>query len=474
MHLCWTVHHPNDDSTEIEDFPPIQALWFLAQPKTAAAKSKAKKTTTESQLEQLIRKQKETEKLLAKANQKRLFFPLLVSVLTKRNKDMLEDEDEDAQASVPAKKKARQTPALSSDSFRQDDTEALSGLFGSDRTIVEDKDTILIPDSDDGAGESEKEDNNMDEPLDAKMIIDSDAPAVKTPKKPTPSRKGSVARVTQATFSPMSVRFQRRKDGFPNNHAEFAWDAIMKAVESIDVLELADRLEKAKGVGERHTHLVTYAWGGARQLCGEVKTLCKSAVKLFGIPGAYTPAEIIKHVRFLTVKKGIFKFGGINLKDETYDMQQPFSASFYQDVISKQWFDTIKSEGVRTASFARYVDSPVPILTLVTDAMENALKEWATGVRIGIKFTEAEFGPRYQHYRTALLNLQAKSPTWFSQFQCGLYTKIISTLNFPHLKAIIAEPDEDELEGVDFEALEASATRINKSDAVAPAGDAPT
>jgi hypothetical protein len=56
------------------------------------------------------------------------------------------------------------------------------------------------------------------------------------------------------------------------------------------------------------------AWSGAPQLRGEVKTLCKSAVKLFGIPGEYSPAEIAKHIKFLTGKKGIFKFGGINLQ----------------------------------------------------------------------------------------------------------------------------------------------------------------
>ncbi|KAJ7896874.1 hypothetical protein B0H13DRAFT_1884849 [Mycena leptocephala] len=118
--------------------------------------------------------------------------------------------------------------------------------------------------------------------------------------------------------------------------------------------------------------------------------------------------------------------------------------------------------------------------------MENALKEYTTGVRIHIKFTEGEFAPRYQHYQAALLHLKSKSLTWFAQFQRGLYSKILhadfhhnsdmvltsfrSTSNFPHLKAIVAEPDDDELDGVDFDALEASATGKDKAPTdIAPA-----
>ncbi|KAJ7787437.1 hypothetical protein B0H14DRAFT_3505440 [Mycena olivaceomarginata] len=189
-----------------------------------------------------------------------------------------------------------------------------------------------------------------------------------------------------------------------------------------------------KESNERRAQLVSYAWSGAPQLRG----------------------EIAKHIKFLTGKKGIFKFSGINLQDQTYDRQRPFGAAFYHDVMTKQWFDTAKSEGVRAASFRNFIDSPIPVLTLVTDGMENALKEWSTGVRIQIKFTEEEFGPRYQHHRATLLNLQTKSPTWFTQFQRNLYSKIISTSNFHHLKQVVAEPDEDELDGVDFNALEES------------------
>ena len=37
--------------------------------------------------------------------------------------------------------------------------------------------------------------------------------------------------------------------------------------------------------------------------------------------------------------------------------------------MTKQWFDSAKSEGVRAASFQNYINSPVPILALLTDAV---------------------------------------------------------------------------------------------------------
>ncbi|KAJ6471093.1 hypothetical protein C8R47DRAFT_748776 [Mycena vitilis] len=94
-------------------------------------------------------------------------------------------------------------------------------------------------------------------------------------------------------------------------------------------------------------------------------------------------------------------------------------------VITKQWFDTVKSEGVRLVTYQHFVDSPGPMITLVTGAYENALQEWATGVRIKIKYTEEAFASRYEHHRAALLNVQTKSPTWFAKFQHELYAKIM-------------------------------------------------
>ncbi|KAJ7891526.1 hypothetical protein B0H13DRAFT_1887157 [Mycena leptocephala] len=349
-----------------------------------------------------------------------------------------------------------------SDSFGEDDASGLEGLLGSDRIEADDDTEKSDAGSTNGAGqtsEDEDEDNNSeDEPKDSE--------ASKTPKKPAGHRRtGSAARVTQSTFSPVSARLANAgrfavrvgiatEDGFPRDHTEFAWKAISGVVDSSNATELHQRIALAEESDKRKAQLANYAWGGAAQLRGEVKALCKAAVALFGIPGEYSPEEIIKHIDWLIGKKSIFRYGGINLKDHKYDCQQPYGAAFYKDVTTKQWFDSLKSEGVRTQSFEQFVDSPVPVITLVTGAMENSLKEHASGIRVQIKFTEEEFAPRSPPRLAAQSSIKVSD-----------VNTVRSSSNFPHLKRVIAAPEEDEFEGVDFEALEASAIGDGKSDA---------
>ncbi|KAJ6473476.1 hypothetical protein DFH09DRAFT_1218922 [Mycena vulgaris] len=429
---------------------------------TKKATAKPKKTAMESQLEKLIAKQKATEKALAEANAK---------LVAKRNQELLDEDEEEI---TPPRKKTKASRAPDSDPFGEDDAAGLVGLLGSDRAIpTTDDDRSSEAGSDNAPLDDEDEDmsgpdgdsDDITAMHDSEMLTDEVSIKSKVTGHRRTGSKATSSRVTQSMFSPPSVRLANAgryavrveiatKSGFPSDHAVFAWKA------------LAERLAMAEKSEERRTQLTNYAWGGAVQLRGEVKALCKSAVALYGIPGDYTPTEIVKHVKWLTDKRGIFKYGGIDLKAQTYDVQQPYGAPFYKDVTTKQWFDTGKSEGVRLISFQSFVDSPVPMLTLVTGGMENSVKEWATGVRLQIKFTEDEFGPRYEHHRAALLNLQQKSPTWFAQFQRNLYSKIVATSNFPHLRRIVAVPDEGELDGVDFEALEAAATGKDKPEAV--------
>ncbi|KAJ7097474.1 hypothetical protein C8R44DRAFT_889380 [Mycena epipterygia] len=298
----------------------------------------------------------------------------------------------------------------------------MSSLLGSDHIVPDLEEATSVHGSDDGnANRSEGEDNdNLDEEAptmapDTEMVVDD--VATKTPKKAASRRKGG-------------------------RGCHFAWKAITDVVASSKVPELTDRLAKAQNLEERRGQLTNYAWGGAPQLHGEIKNHSKSAVALYGIPGEFSPTEIVEHIKFLIGKKGVFKFGEINLTTHTYDAQQPYGTSFYRDVMAKQWFDTAKSEGVRAATFQRFIDAPIPTLALVTDARENLLKEWGTGVRVQVKFTEEEFGPRYLHHRAALR---------------GLYSKIVSNTSFSHLKEVITPLGEDKLDGIDFDALKASA-----------------
>ncbi|KAF7363253.1 hypothetical protein MVEN_00678400 [Mycena venus] len=337
------------------------------------------KKAKQSELERLIAKQKlqqkKTEKLLAEANAK---------LLAKCNSDML-DEEEDA---APVKKKAKSTrsssEATASDAFGEDDADALDGLLGSSRVTAadatdKDSDDGSNPDPgavhDDGRQMEDSEDDEDDElPPSSDMLVEG--PIKKSAHRRAKSKGGS-SRVTQSTFSPGSVRLANvgrhavrvevaTKEGFPLDHSAFAWAAMSDVVAASDSPELADRLSMAMDSDERRSQLTAYAWGGAPQVRGEVKTLAKGAVGLFGIPGNFTPDEIAGHIKWLTGKTGIFKFGGIDLEARTYNVQQPYGSPFYKDVMTQQWFDNAKSEGVRAASFQNFINSPVPILTLMT------------------------------------------------------------------------------------------------------------
>jgi hypothetical protein len=92
---------------------------------------------------------------------------------------------------------------------------------------------------------------------------------VDIPKTPKAKRIASNSRVTQATFSPMSVRLANvgryavrvgiaTEEGFPGDHATFTWDAITHAVESLNAPEVAERFNMAKESNERRAQLVSY------------------------------------------------------------------------------------------------------------------------------------------------------------------------------------------------------------------------
>ncbi|KAJ7236361.1 hypothetical protein C8J57DRAFT_1247854 [Mycena rebaudengoi] len=405
-----------------------------------------------SELEILIAKHKETEKLLAKAQ---------ADLLVKRNNELLDEEEEEEEERPKKKSKKNSTTSSESgaeDVFGKADASSVVGLLGAPRVEVDDPTSDDEPAPPDGPSDDEPDvadDDIEDEKspvsgVDPDMVISS--PAANTKKTPRAS-----------TFSPVTRRIANMgrhelrvgiatTAAFPADHGDFAWNSTKKAVAASESKPLADRLAETEISPERHADLVHYVWGGASQIRSEVKTHAKSAVALFGIPGDFSQTEIVDLIAWLTCKKGIFKYGGIDLKNRTYDIQQPYGAAFYKNIITKQWFETMKSEGVRVSSMNNFINIPAPLLALVTDAMDNSLKEWATGVRVGIKFTQEEYGPKYDRHLAAVLNIQSKSPSWFADFQQKLYTKIITTSNFSHLKLMLSQATaaDDELDGIDF------------------------
>ncbi|KAJ7822994.1 hypothetical protein B0H14DRAFT_1314786 [Mycena olivaceomarginata] len=306
------------------------------------------------------------------------------------------------------------------------------------------------------------------------MVVDDVLPKTKSggrSRKPRNSNSSAgsskSSKAVLADLSPQSLRLANKgrvavrlaiatQSAFPDEPAEWTLRTIKKAVAPLNDQQLSERLDMADNDTDRGSKIVSYAWGGASQLRGEVKTLCKAAVCLFGIPGKHSNQEIVDIIKWLTSKKGIFKFGDLDIAARTHNAQKPYGHPFYQDVITKQFFSSAVAEGVRAISYEQFIDPNIPVVALVTDGMENALKEFASGVRVNIKFTTEEYGPRYGHHRQALESLKQKSPGWFAAFLHDLYSQIVQHTNFQHLKTMLAEQEGDELADVDFAALEAS------------------
>ncbi|KAJ7155601.1 hypothetical protein C8R46DRAFT_1226674 [Mycena filopes] len=446
------------------------------KPRKAAAKAATVKKTAASG----SNKTKEAKEL---ARLKKELDAANAQLLVKRNAEQLDEEE--AAAGVPrAKKKAKALPASSEEdkpAFGADDAADLNASLGPWRAPGSDEDEDVNggaqsgeePPQDDDDGSAHEGPGTLDDG--DEMVVDN-VPTGKARRRRrrngTNSDKpaASSSRVTQDSFSPLSLRLANAgrsamrvriatEKGFPPDHEKWTLATLEKAGSQDD--SLTQRLALTKGNDERRSKMINYTWGGAAQVRGEVKRLCVNAVSLYGLPGNHSPDNIKGIVEWLTSTKGIFKHGGVDValrapSKRTYNRQEPFGHPFYQDVISKQWFSSLTSEGVRVATMAEFVDLNIPIMTLVTDAMENALKQYSTGVRVPVKFTEEEFGPRYDHHKATLLNLQTKSPTWFNAHLHNLYSRIVNSTSFSHLKAVPASQEGDELDDVDFAALEAS------------------
>ncbi|KAJ7146762.1 hypothetical protein C8R44DRAFT_18348 [Mycena epipterygia] len=72
------------------------------------------------------------------------------------------------------------------------------------------------------------------------------------------------------------------------------------------------------------------------------------------------------------------------------------------------------------------------------------------------KFTAEEYTSRYDYHLATLEKLQKRSPTWFAEFQRNLYSVIVNSTTFNHLKAIVSQQEDSDDEDIDFSALEAS------------------
>ncbi|KAJ7334946.1 hypothetical protein DFH08DRAFT_965679 [Mycena albidolilacea] len=368
-------------------------------------------------------------------------------LLLKRNQDMLDAEDLDDGDKPPANKrpKVRKTVNDSNedpDTFGEDDIAALNGVLGSGPIPNADEEEHSLASDDKGTRKSpvnSEDDQDVDDSEslggpagDDDMLVDKVTPKKRKRRKRTSNSSTtqplSSSRVTQASFTPTSLRVANAgryavhvaiatEHAFPSEREDWTWGTLEAAMPKES--SLAAKLALIKEDDDRTANLITYVYLFSLKRC-QANTHIE----------AYGGAAQLRG-------QNIFKYGGVDIKKRTFDPQQP----------------TV-TKGVRVISAGKFVDL-VPLLTLVTDAMESSLKEYSTGVRIKIKFSADDFAARYDHHRAALDNLKTQSPVWFDDFQRNLYSCIVKATPFTHLQKTV-DKENEELADVDFAALEAS------------------
>ncbi|KAJ7086229.1 hypothetical protein C8R44DRAFT_893685 [Mycena epipterygia] len=103
-------------------------------------------------------------------------------------------------------------------------------------------------------------------------------------------------------------------------------------------------------------------------------------------------------------------------------------------------------------------DEDIPSLekTILRRCAERRILNTTDKSEDATKFTAEEYTSRYDYHLATLEKLQKRSPTWFAEFQRNLYSVIVNSTTFNHLKAIVNQQEDSDNEDIDFSALEAS------------------
>lgn len=102
----------------------------------------------------------------------------------------------------------------------------------------------------------------------------------------------------------------------------------------------------------------------------------------------------------------------MDLQTKTYNKKLPYTHPLIQNLIVRQWFTNRKPEGVNFLDAFKNIPVPLLALTLtgVSSFLESsnlsshiicqhqidaAIREWSTGVRVQVQFTDSVAHPKY-------------------------------------------------------------------------------
>ncbi|KAL1751798.1 hypothetical protein FB107DRAFT_278309 [Schizophyllum commune] len=343
-----------------------------------------------------------------------------------------------------------------------------------DLALFEDMPLLMEVSSDsgeEGEGAAEAIDET-DEGIDDNGIQVFDLTPV-TPKKAKRTRRGKIA---EADFTPRtaklakSAKVQARtrtatEDAFPGEANAAAYLDLSRAVDratgpdAVIFRQAFERLQLDADLQEDVFTFVNYASSGMR---GDVSSKVKETfVLLSGIPGEMTVEEIVETIKWLRTDMN-YMYGDLDIKARKVNRNMPFQSPFIKPVIAAVCFGQSKANRNAARTMISHREISVTMFALVGAAIENVLKSWGNGIPSPGTFTEEAGRERqglrriYLRHRSSFNMLQASAPRFTRKLQYTLLATILRDAGKSHLLDGYLTPSPGHLQGVDFEALEAS------------------
>ncbi|KAF9015796.1 hypothetical protein BDZ89DRAFT_1046187 [Hymenopellis radicata] len=173
---------------------------------------------------------------------------------------------------------------------------------------------------------------------------------------------------------------------------------------------------------------------------------------VYGLPGKLSQSSIRKRVLFLA-ENGVFKFGEIDLENETYNERQPWGSSIFSSLPRSQF---VTGKGTADSEVFRYLTQkklvPREIFVLVATVYEFAILQWRTGTLDNAEFTSA-VRTRYLAHGASWDLMMEEMPTYTLHLQKKTFERIMTHSN----KGFVLDQDANDMAKVDFQDLEAEA-----------------
>ncbi|KAI5893114.1 uncharacterized protein SCHCODRAFT_02666268 [Schizophyllum commune H4-8] len=396
-----------------------------------------------------------------------------INSLMQQEEDREASDDGELSDMPPLKKTRNNTIPNELDDFGLEVDEALEVLQAHNAMFVDDEE---VPDNDlqfdedaqhDGDESAERSGcayNEDDNGIELVEVAPTTPKKVKKPGKVTESFFTPRTRALATTGKSEDRAATANVNSFPGENAAF--EALIRAIEKAagpNEEMLRDALERAQADPVVFQALIQFVTYGGMGLRGETYAKTKDLLDAYyHIPGEKTEDEIVDAVKWL-LQDMRYLYGDTDLEKRTCARKEPFQAPIVKAIVAQTIFG--KGKANREGARLMIQDQLIPgnMFALIGAEVEFALKSWSTGTLNPIPFSEDAGRESYVRHLTSFNKLQVKAPRFVAFMQLKLLKMILYVITGSlrdtgklHLLDGYLTADAGHLNGVDFDALEAS------------------